>query len=144
MSVKRRSGFGGIRASLVASTSDVLAVQVSGQTHRVPTLLGASFLVSAPDPGQEAGRARLVLYSGGEPQQNALLPADGTPLEGGSFASRVWADLTIKYGEPFLAHVGGAVDVEPGDGLWAVLGCPIDGSGVAYDCIAALTLWGRE
>lgn len=142
MSVKQRAGWGAIRATLAAATSDILAIKVTGLERRQPTVIGASFLQAAPGPAEEGGKARVVLYTGNEPQANALSPADGTPLEGQPFVRRSWLDVTIRYGEPLLIGIG-FEEAEAGLDWWACIGCPIDSTGVAYDCVAALTLWGR-
>lgn len=146
MAVKQKSGWGGLRGTLVAATLDVLAIRVPCDIARTPTLAVASFVVAAPSPAQAAGKARLLLYTGNEPT-SSLSPADANAADGLPFISRVWLDTTIAYGFPYPFEASGGLgnpEAERAEDWWLVLGTPLDSAGVAFNAVATLTLWGID
>lgn len=146
MAVFRRDGWGGTRAALTAAGSDLVCVRVAGGIERTPTLVLASFSKITPGPAEAVGKARLLLYEGSEPTQG-ISPYDAKSADGFPFVKRVWLDATVAYGEPVVLPASGGLGdpvVQQFDDWWLIMGVPVDSDGLAFDAVAALTLWGFD
>jgi hypothetical protein len=142
-----RSGWGSLRQTITAASADALAVQVTGEEERSPTMVLGSWWKASPSPLEQAGQARLVVYQGTAP----LVPIgalDPRSLESLGICRHSWLDVPVGYGMPFNCPFSTGREGPVGEsGLdwWAVLSAPVTQDGQAIvDAIGTLTFWGFE
>jgi len=142
-----RAGWGSLRQTITAASADMLAVQVTGEEERTPTMVLGSWWKASPAPLEQAGQARLVVYQGTAPLV-PIGPLDGRSLESLGICRHSWLDVPVGYGVPFTCPFSteqyGPVG-EHGLEWWAVLSAPETQDGQAIiDAIGTLTFWGYE
>lgn len=136
-----------MRGVLVAGSSDMIAVRVSGASMAYAVGASGSFVTpSPPGPTEEDSHARIVLYTGSQPPPGGLTVDDTTDWLNSQAAQRVWLDHLVRYGKPFEMTwpIGAEPMAQAGQDLWLVMGCPLDSAGVTFNAIASLGLWGRD